>query len=51
MKTTYKINKKNNKTKKIYNCKKVCGKITSSKQGWKLIKIWGEPYERGFAKT
>jgi len=49
MKITHKINQKNNKTKKIYNHKKICGKITSIKQGWKSINVWGEPYERGFA--
>jgi hypothetical protein len=39
-----------NKTMKTFsNVHKVCGSLLGEKAGWKMLRIYGEPYERGFA--
>ena len=37
---------KNNKTRKNV---RIHGKITGEKEGWKMVHVYGEPYERGYA--
>ena len=37
---------KKNKTRKN---KRIQGKITGEKEGWKMVHVYGEPYERGYA--
>jgi len=47
--TTNKRRNTHNKTVKIYTKDKLNGKILGEDAGWKMIKIYGKPYDRGFA--
>ena len=49
IKITRKNNQNNGKTKKKKVNPKINGIITSKKDGWINIKIYGKPFERGFA--
>jgi len=48
MKTVRKHNK-HNRTVKIYTKDKKNGKLLGEEAGWKMIKVYGKPYDRGFA--
>ena len=46
---THKRRNNHNRTVKVYTKDKINGKILGEEAGWKMIKIYGKPYDRGFA--
>jgi len=46
---THKRRNNHNRTMKVYTKDKINGKILGEEAGWKMIKIYGKPYDRGFA--
>ena len=47
--TTNKKRNTHNRTVNIYTKDKINGKILREDAGWKMLKIYGKPYDRGFA--